>query len=344
MKTNAINLAERRILPDWLVRKGIQGLMGKKLKEQNSLYEPDSSIRKLSWVQSMDQSPLAYFSSKPNAQHYEVPPQFFKEVLGPRMKYSSCLWESGTTDLREAENQMLNLTTKRSRIKDGMRVLDLGCGWGSFSLYIAENFPNCKIVSVSNSKDQGNYIEEKCRSLGLKNVSHIKADMNEFDTDLLFDRVVSIEMFEHMRNYRLLLRNIARWLTDSGQVFLHFFCHRDYAYPYEINGDSDWMTRYFFTGGMMPSYDLLEYFQDDLVLKENWKVNGYHYEKTCRTWLNNQDNSRHIIMDIFRNFYGEKANLWYNRWRIFWMACEELFAYNCGKEWFVGHFIMEKKL
>ena len=343
MISRAITLAEKNYLPDWLIRVGIRRLMKEKLKEQARIYESDSYNQKQDWVHSMNKSPLAFSSGKANEQHYEVPPQFFQQVLGPRMKYSSCFWDNSTMNLYDAENQMLNVTIQRSGITNGMRVLDLGCGWGSLSLYIAETFPQCHIVSVSNSNDQGNYIIQESQKRDLNNLSFIKADMNEFHTDLTFDCIVSIEMFEHMRNYRLLLNKIARWLNRDGKLFLHFFCHQQYAYPYETKTDSDWMTRYFFSGGMMPSYDILEYFQDDLVLKKSWKVNGYHYKKTCRAWLNNQDKQREEIMEIFRRFYGNDGELWFNRWRIFWMACEELFAFNEGDEWFVGHFLMERK-
>ena len=343
MISKVIPFAEKNFLPDWLIRIGIRQLMKAKLKEQSSLYSANVYEQKTGWINSMKESPVAFSSGKANKQHYEVPAEFFEQVLGPRMKYSSCVWDSNVNTLEEAENQMLHLTAERSGIKDGMKILDLGCGWGSFSLYIAENYPLCDIVSVSNSNDQGNYIRKVCRDRGYSNVSFIKADMNKFDTDLRFDRIVSIEMFEHMRNYKLMLERISNWLKKDGSLFLHFFCHKDYAYPYEVNSNSDWMTRYFFTGGMMPSFDLLHYFQDDLVLINSWQVNGRHYKKTCRAWLSNQDKKGEIIMKIFHQFYGEDSNLWFYRWRIFWMACEELFAFNDGKEWFVGHFLMKKR-
>ena len=343
MISGAITLAEKSLFPDWLIRLGIRKLMKEKLSEQSSIYGAIAYDRKKDWVQSMNTGPLAFSSDKANAQHYEVPSKFFQQVLGPRMKYSSCLWDSSTSDLDDAENQMLDITIRRSGIEDGMRVLDLGCGWGSLSLYMAEKLSKCHIVSVSNSQGQGDYILKEAQRRNLSNLSFIKADMNQFHTDTTFDRIVSVEMFEHMRNYRLLLNKIAGWLNKDGKLFIHIFCHNEYAYPYEVNTDSDWMTRYYFTGGMMPSYDLLEYFQDDLALEKSWKVNGNHYRKTCRAWLNNQDKRRDEIMEIFRQFYGDEGELWFNRWRIFWMACEELFAYNKGDEWFVGHFLMGKK-
>jgi len=343
MISGAITLAEKNFFPDWLIRLGIRKLMKEKLSELSSIYVSDGYERKKDWVDSMNKSPLAFSPKKANEQHYEVPSKFFQQVLGPRMKYSSCFWDSSTTNLYDAENQMLDITIRRSGIEDGMRVLDLGCGWGSLSIYIAEKLSQCNVVSVSNSQDQGNYILKEVQKKGLTNLSFIKADMNTLHTDITFDRIISVEMFEHMRNYRLLLNKIAGWLKKNGKLFIHIFCHNDYAYPYETNTDSDWMTRYYFTGGMMPSYDLLEYFQDDLDLEKSWKINGNHYRKTCRAWLNNQDKRREKIMEIFQQFYGDEGELWFNRWRIFWMACEELFAYNEGEEWFIGHFLMEKK-
>jgi len=343
MISGAITLAEKNFFPDWLIRLGIRKLMKEKLSELSSIYVSDGYERKKDWVDSMNKSPLAFSPKKANEQHYEVPSKFFQQVSGPRMKYSSCFWDSSTTNLYDAENQMLDITIRRSGIEDGMRVLDLGCGWGSLSIYIAEKLSQCNVVSVSNSQDQGNYILKEVQKKGLTNLSFIKADMNTLHTDITFDRIISVEMFEHMRNYRLLLNKIAGWLKKNGKLFIHIFCHNDYAYPYETNTDSDWMTRYYFTGGMMPSYDLLEYFQDDLDLEKSWKINGNHYRKTCRAWLNTQDKRREKIMEIFQQFYGDEGELWFNRWRIFWMACEELFAYNEGEEWFIGHFLMEKK-
>ncbi len=219
-------MAEKSLFPDWLIRLGIRKLMKEKLSEQSTIYGANAYDRKKDWVQSMNTSPLALSSDEANAQHYEVPSKFFQEVLGPRMKYSSCLWDSSTTDLDDAENQMLDITIRRSGIEDGMRVLDLGCGWGSLSLYMAEELSKCHIVSVSNSQDQGDYILKEGQRRDLSNLSFIKADMNQFHMDTTFDRIVSVEMFEHMRNYRLLLNKIAGWLKKDGKLFIHIFCKK----------------------------------------------------------------------------------------------------------------------
>ena len=343
MITTLINLAEKRILPDFLVRIGIKKFLKQKLNFEKNKFGNDLKLKKNEWVKIMKNSPIALFTNKANEQHYEVPPEFFKQSLGPNLKYSCAYWDSKTNNLSDAEEKMFKIYIERSEIKNGMSILDLGCGWGSFSLYLAKQFPKSKIISVSNSIEQGNYIKSKATTLKLKNLSYVRSNMNEFEINQKFDRIVSIEMFEHMRNYKVLLNNISKLLNDEGKLFLHFFCHDKYVYPYEIKSESDWMTKYFFYGGMMPSFDILTFFQNDLKLNKSWKVNGNHYKKTCREWLNNQDKNKKKIMIIFDKCYDKKAIVWFNRWRIFWMSCEELFGYKNGEEWYVGHYLLSKK-
>jgi len=338
-----INLAEKRFLPDFIVRSGIKYFLNQKLNIEKNKFGNDLKAKKKEWVKEMKNSPIALFANKANEQHYEVPPEFFKQSLGPNLKYSCAYWDTETNKLSDAEEKMFQIYIERSRIKNGMSILDLGCGWGSFSLYLAKKFPKSKILAVSNSNDQGEYIQAESKKYKLSNINYLKLNMSDFNINQKFDRIVSIEMFEHMRNYYILLNKISTLLNDKGKLFLHIFCHDKYVYPYEVQSNSDWMTKYFFYGGMMPSFDILTFFQNDLKLTKSWKVNGNHYKKTCREWLNNQDKNKKIIMTIFDKCYDQEAIIWFNRWRIFWMSCEELFGYKNGEEWYVGHYLLSKK-
>lgn len=327
--------AERGLLPDFMVRLGIRGLLRGRLRKESGVAAD--------LVPKMLESPLALGTDLANAQHYELPAGFFKRVLGPRLKYSSCLWEQGVQDLDAAEESMLRLTCRRAGIENGMKVLDLGCGWGSTTLWVAEMYRDCRITAISNSSSQKEFIEAEAERRGLAGIEVLTADINEFDTDQRFDRVVSVEMIEHMRNYRLLLKKIASWLSPEGKLFVHIFCHRAIPYFFEIDGDDDWMARYFFTGGMMPSLDLFDRFTEDLSVTHRWQVNGNHYAKTLRAWLDLFDTRHDHILEIFRSVYGaSRASRWIRRWRMFFMACEELFAYGGGEEWMVGHYLFER--
>ena len=260
------------------------------------------------------------------------------------MKYSCGWWENGEKTLGQSEYNMLEITCMRAGIEEGQEVLELGCGWGSLSLFMAENYPTSLFTVVSNSRTQKKYIDDKAAERGVNNLRVITADINSFDIDQKFDRVVSVEMFEHMRNYKLLMNRISGWLKDDGKLFVHIFTHHRYAYKFEVKDDSDWMSRYFFTGGIMPSNELLFHFNEDLVKENQWLVNGTNYQKTSEEWLKNTDaNKRHII-PIMKKTYGEEQGmLWFAYWRIFFMACAELWGYNHGKEWMVGHYLFKKK-
>jgi cyclopropane-fatty-acyl-phospholipid synthase len=328
----ALNLAEQGWLPDPVVRRGIRRLLDNRIQEINSDLQSSADF-----AEQMRQSPLAVETDRANEQHYEVPPKFFQTVLGNHLKYSGCYWPEGATSLDEAEAATLEMTCTRAEIEDGMEVLDLGCGWGSLSLWIAEHFPKCRVTSVSNSAPQGDFIRDRARSRGLTNVEVLTADMNNFHVARTFDRVVSIEMLEHMRNYSLLLERVAGWLKPDGKLFVHIFCHRSTPYLFEDQGPSDWMARHFFTGGLMPSEHLMDEFTGPVRLEQRWRVSGTHYEKTAHAWLANMDRNKDEIRALFESVYGSGAERWFYRWRMFFLACAELFGYSDGDEWFVSH-------
>jgi cyclopropane-fatty-acyl-phospholipid synthase len=330
----AIKLAENHLVPDDVTRYGIRRLLRKRLRKS----QDNTSFHQ--YINEVTTGPIATEMDKANEQHYMLPPEFFQRVLGDNLKYSCCLFESSVNQLTDAEDLMLKKTCERAGIKDGMKILDVGCGWGSLSLYIARKFPNCQIDSVSNSSEQKLFIEKRCALEGINSIQVTTADINVFDPDKQFDRVVSVEMFEHTRNFRKLLDKISTWLLPEGKLFVHIFCHDRYTYLFETEGDDNWMGRYFFTGGIMPSYTLLDSVGGKITMEKSWKVSGTHYAKTSRAWLANMDSDKPASMELFHTTYGAQASVWFQRWRMFFMACEELFAFNHGREWFVGHYLM----
>ena len=343
MISKLIELAEKGIIPDYFIRQGIVRNCENRLNNENVSNTEKVSSKKQSWIQQMKESPIALVPEKANEQHYEVPPAFFENVLGKHLKYSSGYWPDGVNSLDESEESMLELSFERAQLADGDSILELGCGWGSLTCYMASKLPNSKITAVSNSKDQKEHILNRCKNQGLDNIEVITADMNDFGTENKYDRVVSIEMFEHMRNYKKLLSKISSWLHDDGKLFIHIFTHQSVVYPFENQGDADWMAREFFSGGMMPSHDLLLHFQDDLIIDDVWSMSGTHYEKTSLAWVNKMDANKDSIMKIFLKTYGDDAKLWFQRWRIFFMSCEKLFGYNNGSEWGVSHYRFSKR-
>ncbi|MDA7438051.1 cyclopropane-fatty-acyl-phospholipid synthase family protein [Candidatus Pseudothioglobus singularis] len=343
MITLLILLAEKGLLPDAIIRIGIKRLCRQRLVEASSSNQTIMEQEHSAWIDVLKESPIALVPEKANEQHYEVPPRLFELVLGDRLKYSSGLWPEGVSSLDESEVAMLKLTIQRAGLVDGQDVLELGCGWGSLTLYMAECFPKSKITAVSNSNDQRQFIEERCEERNLKNVEIITADMNDFETAKLFDRVVSIEMFEHMRNYEKLLGRVNVWLRNKGKLFVHIFSHQKIAYPFEDNDDADWMAREFFSGGQMPSHRLLMSFPGQMKIEKDWRVSGTHYEKTSLAWLQKMDKNKAEVLELFKKTYGESdANSWFQRWRIFFMSCEVLFGFNRGSEWGVSHYLFEK--
>jgi cyclopropane-fatty-acyl-phospholipid synthase len=336
------SLLENDQLPDGLLRRGIRGLNRQRLQEETAPEVESQQAKLMRFIAQLKSGPVAIHTRDANQQHYEVPTAFFQSVLGPRMKYSSCVWPAGISSLAAAEEEMLALTCRRAGIQDGQQVLDLGCGWGSFSLYAAEKFPGSHFTGVSNSRSQKEFIDAAARARGLANVTIVTADINAFEPGRTFDRIVSVEMLEHVRNYETLFARIASWLQPDGRMFAHIFCHRELAYAFEADGDNDWMARHFFTGGIMPSAGLFHYFQRDLTLVDQWAVNGTHYEKTCNAWLANMDASRAAILPVFEATYGaDQAVKWWSYWRIFFMACAELFGHRDGNEWFVAHYLFQ---
>ena len=338
-----INLAEKGFLPDLLIRLGIKRLCGQRLSETNTLGLEELENSHQQWIDLLTESPIAIVPEKANEQHYEVPPKFFELVLGANLKYSSGYWSKEVFSLDESELEMLKITCERAGLVDGQDILELGCGWGSLTCFMAQKFPNSKITAVSNSKDQRNFIQQKNDKLNLQNIKVFTADMNDFSTDEKFDRVISIEMFEHMRNYDELLKRIDGWLKQNGKLFVHIFSHKEVAYPFEDKGDGDWMAREFFSGGQMPSHRLLMSFPDRMKIEKDWRVSGTHYEKTSLAWLRKMDTNKIEVLELFKTTYGEKdASEWFQRWRIFFMSCEVLFGFNEGSEWGVSHYLFEK--
>lgn len=332
----AIHLAEQNWLPDLWIRTGIRRLLRQRLGSMRTRSQIGS------FLETMRSGPIALATDEANQQHYEVPAAFFERALGPHLKYSCAWFDPDVRDLGQAEARMLTLTCERAEIQDGMSILELGCGWGSLSLWMASHFPHSAITAVSNSHSQREFILEKAGQRGLSNLEVLVSDMNDFQIDTRFDRIVSVEMFEHMRNHELLLSRVANWLKSCGAFFMHIFTHRSHAYFFQTQGDDNWLGRYFFTGGMMPSHELPFQLNTPLAVVKDWKVNGCHYQRTAEAWLANMDRHRDEIMTIFAETYGaNEASIWFQRWRIFFMACAELWGFADGKEWQVSHYLMK---
>ncbi len=331
-------LLEQNLLPDWLVRRGIRRLLARRLREERSRYEPAA------YAADLARRPVAEETRAANEQHYEVPTAFYQFCLGRRLKYSGCLYPTGTESLDAAEEAMLALYVERAQLADGQEILELGCGWGSLSLYLAERFPAARLTGVSNSRTQKEFIDAEAARRGLGNLRIVTCDMNAFAAEPgRFDRVVSVEMFEHMKNYRVLLDRVAGWLKPGGRLFVHIFTHRDLSYHFVARGESDWISRYFFTGGQMPAHDLLPRFRGDLRLVEDWKVSGTHYQRTAEDWLRNLDRHRAEVLPLLAQTYGAaQARKWWTYWRVFYMSCAELWGYRGGEEWLVSHYLFAK--
>lgn len=340
----AFKLAESPWLPDGVARQGIRHLCRKRLREESVNDVEQAGARYQQLLRTLRQSPLAVATDKANEQHYELPTAFFQAVLGPRLKYSGSFFNPGDS-LADAEERSLACYAERAQLADGQRILELGCGWGSLTLWMAEHFPQAQITAVSNSHSQRQYITAQAEARGLRNLAVITCDVNMLAfSDASFDRVVSVEMFEHVRNYHTLFARIASWLTDDGMLWCHVFCHRFLHYPFEIHGDDDWMSAYFFTGGLMPAFSTFSHFQDHLKLEETWQWSGRHYQQTANAWLSNMDRQYTALRPVFAATYGDQASIWWQRWRLFFMACAELFGYDDGSQWIIAHYRFSKRM
>ena len=339
----AISWVEQGLVPDAVIRGGIRRLCERRLKEIAATNCETATQLIERFVSSMEASDIAPLPQLANEQHYEVPAQFFALALGPHRKYSSAWWPQGTTSLADAEATALAATCEDAELSDGQTILELGCGWGSLTLWMAGHYPNSRITAVSNSHSQRAWILGEAERRGLPNVEVITADMNRFVLEKRFDRVVSVEMFEHMRNWRALFARVHDWLNPGGRFFMHVFCHRSTPYAFVDTGPSDWMSRHFFSGGMMPSDELALRFQERLRFLKRWRWDGRHYEKTANAWLANVDTRRADVLPVLAATCGEaNAAQWLQRWRIFFMACAELFGYRDGQEWWVSHYLFER--
>ena len=334
LAVTAITAAERLPLPDRALRFGISRFVGRTRRLLAEATGPTDQ----DFARSMAEWPIAVHTDDANAQHYELPAAFFTLVLGPSCKYSSCLYASPAATLAQAEVAALEETCIHADLSDGQDILELGCGWGSLSLFMADRFPSSRIVSVSNSSSQRTYIKAEAKRRGLRNLTVITADMNTFSPVGTFDRIVSVGMFEHMSNWRSLLRRARGWIHDDGRLFLHVFSHRKTAYRFDHADKADWIAQYFFTGGVMPSHGLVREFTDSFIVEQDWRWNGRHYERTALDWLHNFDRNRAAVRAIFEATYSKDASLWMRRWRMFFLATAGLFGHADGEEWGVSHY------
>ncbi len=339
----AINAAERGLIPDSLIRTGIRSGCKHRLKADLPFTDSECKDKVRQFAESMRKGPIAFQPEKANEQHYEMPAEFMALAMGPRRKYSCCFWPANVSNLADAEIASLKQVFERAKLQDGMSVLELGCGWGSFSLWLAEQCPNCSITAVSNSSLQRHYIESVAAERGFKNLTVITQDINDFQATDKFDRVVSIEMFEHLWNYQEILHRISTWLKPDGLMFLHIFTHLKIAYRYSTEGAGNWMGKHFFTAGIMPAHDLLDHFSSDLKLSEKWHLDGTHYEKTSNAWLAHLDNHKSEAIRMLSEILGAtEGRFQYQRWRLFYLACAELFGFRNGTEWGVSHYLLQR--
>jgi cyclopropane-fatty-acyl-phospholipid synthase len=331
-----IGTAERVPLPDAVIRAAIRQFCARTAARlANGNAESDELF-----AEAMAARAIAEHTDAANAQHYEVPAAFFGHVLGPRRKYSSCFYRAPASTLREAEEEALRQTVEHADLIDGQSILELGCGWGSLSLWMAGRFANSQVVAVSNSNSQREYIEAEAIRRGLSNLRVITSDMNVFAPEGQFDRIVSVEMFEHMMNWRELMGRVRSWLKPDGRFFMHIFTHRAGAYLFDRSDREDWIAQHFFTGGVMPSHHLIRQYADIFTVEKEWRWSGAHYQRTALDWLDNFDAHRDEIEAVLRPVYRRDTSLWMRRWRWFFLATAGLFGHAGGSEWGVSHYRM----
>lgn len=344
-----IQWMEQGKIPDFVIRMGIRRLLKTRLLQMKNEVNGQLSHYLANYVQQLKSSPLAILTDVANQQHYEVPTEYFHLSLGAHKKYSSCYWTDEMLTLEQAEQKSLDLSIEHAQIQNGMAVLELGCGWGSLSLELARRFPDSKITSVSNSRTQKLYIDEQARLRGLSNLTVLTRDLSKEESydfgETKYDRVMSIEMMEHLRNYEKFFSLVSKSMKKEAKFFIHIFTHKTTPYFFETEGEDNWMGKYFFSGGQMPSRDLFDQFDKDLRVEQKWDWNGQHYQKTLEAWLHKMDQNEEVIRELFAQAYGQhQVETWINRWRVFYMACAELFGYNKGEEWGVTHYLMSRKI
>ncbi|MBI1360251.1 MAG: methyltransferase domain-containing protein [Alphaproteobacteria bacterium] len=337
LMSRALIAFESASLPD-SVRKGAVSMLVSNARRQLKSAPRDASAR---FAADMASHPIAEHTEDANAQHYEVPAAFFEACLGPRLKYSCCRYDAADDTLAIAEERALTETCRNARLEDGQAVLELGCGWGSLTLWMAARYPRSRFTAVSNSSSQRAHIETKAREQGLNNLTVITADMNVFDTTETFDRIVSVEMFEHMSNWRALLEKCRAWLAPEGRMFMHVFAHRAAPYRFDVKDPTDWIAQHFFAGGVMPSRDLIGNFSDLFEVEQDWWWNGRNYQRTALDWLANFDANKDALRPVLKQVYGRDARLWEHRWRLFFLATAGLFGHDGGEEWGVVHHLLK---
>jgi cyclopropane-fatty-acyl-phospholipid synthase len=334
--TAATRFVERAPLPDALSKLGVAALVDRTSRTLSGRAEASE----VEFVRDMNQFPVALHVQAANQQHYELPADFFALTLGPARKYSCCHYPTGDETLAQAETLALEATVERADLKDGQQILELGCGWGSLSLFMAERFPATRITAVSNSASQRRFIEQATAERGLENLRVVTADINAFEPGQVYDRVVSVEMFEHMSNWSALLARVRTWLAPDGRLFVHVFTHRAQSYRFDHRDKADWIAQHFFTGGIMPSHGLMMRFPETFAVEQDWRWSGAHYQKTALDWLHNFDANRTAIGKILADIYGADADLWWRRWRLFFFATAGLFGHANGNEWGVSHYLL----
>ncbi|RKP05690.1 methyltransferase [Thamnocephalis sphaerospora] len=342
-------LVDSGMAPDFVLRYGIRRFLAERVAQIRQVggWEAQTAAE-MGYVQVAQTREATINTDEANEQHYEVPTEFLRLCLGKRMKYSACVFPPGVTDLSKAEEITLEEYCRKADLKDGQKVLDLGCGWGSLTLFLAERYPNSVIYSLSNSSTQRAHIEAECKRRNLNNVRVFVGDVAVFEFPAItrdFDRILSVEMLEHVRNHPLIFKKVSSWLShsDDARFFVHVFCHRTRSYDFDTEEGDSWMARHFFTGGCMPSESLFMNYQQDLRVVNRWAINGSHYGATSEAWLKTLDSNRETAIERVLDEALQEAHVRFNRWRVFFMAVAECFAYDGGEEWGVVHYLFARQ-